>query len=129
MNKRMHYEETMDSQNTFHTLAAGMIGLVLGILMARPKHIPEALIALIAGLFACVVLAPAVAEICTSLSTSFTSLSWLKATEDTALYNGIVGICAVLGFQIATALKEHLLSFFGGLIRRKVDGNSRSRKR
>ena len=122
MNTKMgYYEETMDNQHSYHILIAGMLGLALGILMAKPKHIPEAIVSLLAGLFACLVIAPTIAEICTNLATSFTYLAWLKATPDTSLYVGIVGICGILGFQIVTALKEDFLALLRRWASKKFD--------
>lgn len=118
----------MDTQHSYHILIAGMLGLALGILTAKPKHIPEAVLSLLAGLFACLVVAPAVAEVCTNLATSFTFLSWLKATPDTSLYVGIVGISGILGFQIVTALKEDFWSLITRWAAKKINGNGDSRR-
>jgi hypothetical protein len=126
----MSNETTMDTQHSYYILIAGMLGLAVGILTAKPKHIPEAVLSLLAGLFACFVIAPTVAEICTNLAVSFTFLSWLKATPDTSLFVGIVGICGMLGMQIVIALKGDFWRLITRWAAKRIeeDGDSHRRK-
>lgn len=106
----MTNETTMSKANDYYVLMSGLLGLCLGVLLARPKHIPEAIFALMAGLFAALVIAPMVAEICTSLSI-YAYTGWLKATPDTSLFSGIVGLSSLLGYQIVLGLKNDFLNW------------------
>jgi len=111
---------TMSRPNDYFVLMAGLMGLMLGILLAKPKRVTEAIFALLAGLFAALVLAPMVAEICTNLSV-FSYLVWLKATPETSLYSGIVGLCSLLGYQIVLAVKEDFLNWLRKFANKKFN--------
>lgn len=126
MNNARTHTAMNEHQNSYYILMAGLLGLTLGIMMAKPRHIPEAVVALLAGLFSCFVIAPTIAEICTNLALSFSYLVWLKATPDTALYVGIVGVCGILGFQIVTGLKEDLLSWLRSWANRRINDRTDS---
>lgn len=121
---KMRTAEMNEHQNSYYILMAGLLGLTVGILMARPKHIPDAIVALLAGLFSCFVIAPAIAEICTNLAASFSYLAWLRATPDTALYVGIVGVCGIMGFQIVTGLRDDFLGWLRKWATKKLHDDS-----
>ncbi len=101
---------TMSKPNDYYVLLAGLLGLLLGILLAKPTKVVDAVFATLAGIFSAVVIAPAVAEVFTSLST-FSYLTWLNAAPDTALYTAIIGIGGMLGFQIVVAVKDDFLNW------------------
>jgi hypothetical membrane protein len=106
----MNQAATMSKPNDYYVLLAGLLGLLLGILLAKPKKVAEAVFAVLAGLFAALVIAPMIAEIFTNLS-AYSYLIWLRATPDTSLYSGIVGLCSLLGYQIVLAVKEDFLNW------------------
>ncbi len=101
---------TMSKPNDYYVLLAGVLGLLLGILIAKPTKIADAVFAVLAGLFSALVIAPAVAEVFTNLS-AFSYLTWLRATPDTAFYTAIVGLCSLLGYQIVLAVKDDFLNW------------------
>lgn len=101
-------DETMSRPNDYYIYFIGLLGLSLGILLAKPKRLGDALFAVIAGLFAALVIAPMVAEILTSLS-AYSYFAWMKATPETSLYAGIIGLCSLLGYQIVIALKDNFI--------------------
>lgn len=120
MKANMNQATTMSKPNDYWVLLAGLLGLLLGILLAKPKKVPEAIFALLAGLFAALVIAPAVAEIFTSLS-AFSYLTWLRATPDTSLFSGIVGICSLLGYQIVLTVKDDFLNWLRRFANRRLN--------
>jgi hypothetical protein len=117
--KSMSHATTMSKQNDFFVLTAGLLGLLLGVLMARPKRIPEAVFALMAGIFACLVIGPMIAEIFTNLS-AYSYFSWVKATPDTSLYTGIIGLSSLLGYQMVLALKDDFLNWVRKFANKKL---------
>jgi hypothetical protein len=113
-----------ERQDSYYALVAGLLGLCLGILMNQPKHISEAIKALLAGVFACLVIAPAIAELVTNFSISFVYFGWLNAAPGTALYAFIIGGCGILGFQIVVGLKEDVITSLRRWAKDKVNGNN-----
>jgi ABC-type phosphate transport system permease subunit len=104
----MYYAEErhpMEKQSQFLILFSGFLGLSLAILTARPKQIADIVIGTLAGLFGCMFLAPALAEVITNFSVAFPSFSWLNAAPGSSLFMAIVGLGGMLGFQIVTAVK------------------------
>jgi len=116
---KMQRENTMAKPNDYLILLAGVLGLLLGVLLAKPRRIPEAVFALLAGLFAALVIGPAVAEVFTSLS-SYSYLTWLRATPDTSLFTGIIGISSLLGYQIVLAVKDDFLNYIRKFAQKKL---------
>ena len=100
----------MDKQTQMIVLFSGMLGLTLAILTAKPKKAVDAVIAVLAGLFGALIIAPAVAEGLTNLSTKYAIFAWGNAHPETSLFAAIVGMGGMLGFQIVVALKENLIA-------------------
>lgn len=120
----MHSKVMNEKQDSYFTLIAGMLGLCLGILMNQPKHISEAIKALLAGVFACIIIAPAFAELVTNFSISFVYFGWLNAAPGTALYAFIIGAFGILGFQIVVGLKEDVITTLRRWAKDRINGNN-----
>ncbi|SRR5260221_5703796 len=110
----MANQNTMSKPHDYSILLAGLFGILLGVLVARPKRIPEAILALLAGVFCCLVVGPAVAELCTRYLTN--------ASTDTSLYILIIGMSGLLGQQIVLAFKEDFLNWIRRQAGRKING-------
>lgn len=120
----MHSKVMNEKQDSYFTLIAGMLGLCLGILMNQPKHISEAIKALLAGVFACIIIAPAFAELVTNFSISFVYFGWLNAAPGTALYAFIIGAFGILGFQIVVGLKEDVITTLRRWAKDRINGTN-----
>lgn len=128
---RMHHARAMDNNNNYYVLFVSVLSLALGMMLARPKRVPEAVFALLAGMFSGLVIAPMIAELFTNIANSYQSLAWLKATPDTSFYAGIVGICFLLGFQIVLFFKKDFLEMLKRMANKRLkiedkNGNSRN---
>ncbi len=112
--------DIMDRQSQLLILFSGLLGLTLAILTAKPKKAVDAVIAALAGLFGALVIAPAFAEALTNMSLSFSWLSWANATPGTAFFSAIIGLGAMLGFQMVVALKDNVISLLVQFAKNKV---------
>lgn len=113
----------MDKQSQFLMIFGGVLGLSLAILTARPKQVADAIFAVLAGLFGCLVLAPAVAGALTSFAVVYPSFGWLNASPGTAAFTAIVGLGGMLGFQIVVAVKSDFINWIKRFAIRRITPN------
>lgn len=109
----------MDKQTQMIVLFSGMLGLTLAVLTAKPKKAADAVVAVLAGLFGALIIAPAMAEGLTTLSTKYAMFAWADARPETSLFAAIIGFGGMLGFQICTALKDNLINLIVGYAERR----------
>jgi opacity protein-like surface antigen len=110
----------MDKQTQMIVLFSGMLGLTLAVLTAKPKKAADAVVAVLAGLFGALIIAPAMAEGLTTLSAKYAMFAWADAHPETSLFAAIVGFGGMLGFQICTALKDNLIDLIVAYAERRL---------
>lgn len=120
------HEETypyMDRQTQLLILFSGVLGLTLAILTATPKKAVDAVVAMLAGLFGALIIAPAIAETMTNVSRSFAWFTWMDASPGTAFFSAIIGLGGMLGFQIVAALQQDFVSLIRKYARKRLKLN------
>ena len=110
----------MDRQTQMIVLFSGLLGLTLAVLTAKPKKAADAVVAVLAGLFGALIIAPAFAEGLTALSAKYAMFAWADARPETSLFAAVVGFGGMLGFQICTALKDNLIDLIVAYAERRL---------
>jgi len=110
----------MDKQTSYVILFSGLLGLTLAVLTAKPQKALDAVIAVFAGLFGALVIAPAFAEALTTASTKFGFLAWASAPPESSMFAAIVGLGGMFGFQLTVAIKDDVVAYLSGYARKKL---------
>lgn len=113
----------MDRQTQLLILFSGLLGLTLAILTATPKKAVDAVIAMLAGLFGALIIAPAVAEGMTNISKTFSWFSWMDASPGTAFFSAVIGMGGMLGFQIIAALQKDFVALIRTYAKKRLKIN------